>query len=123
MELQPLNRDFSVCKITSANGIDLTKAFTFLSVTDDEISLVCDTAHIPQNTVSVEAGWKGLKIKGVLDFGMVGVIAKIAGILAEQNISIFVISTFNTDFILIKATHYQTAVHLLGQNGYTISAS
>lgn len=123
MELQPLNREFSVCKLTSVNGIDLTQTFTFLSVTDDEISLVCDSAQVPRNALRVEAGWKGLKIKGVLDFGMIGVIAKIAGILAEQNISIFVISTFNTDFILLKSTDYQKAVHLLGQNGYILSAS
>lgn len=121
IELQPLNREFAVCRLASLQGVDLTRAFTFLSVTDDEISLVCECSRVPGEPLSIETGWAGLKIKGVLDFGMIGVIAGISGLLAEQNISIFVISTYNTDFILVKNTHYDQTVRLLSQNGYAVT--
>ena len=120
MELQQLHRDFSVCKVTSADTVDLTKPFTFLSVTDDEISLVCETASVPEGTTDIEHGWKCLKISGILDFGLIGIIAKIATQLAAQEISVFVISTFNTDYILLKAEKYEQAVRVLSESGYSI---
>lgn len=121
MELIQLNCDFVVCKITSADTVDVSREFTFLSVTDDEISLVCDAANMPANATDVETGWKGLKISGVLDFGMVGVIADISRLLAERKISIFVVSTFNTDYILVKSQQYDSAVSALAKNGYSIT--
>lgn len=120
MELQQLQRDFSVCKVESAATVDLTKSFTFLSVTDDEISLVCETKNVPSNTTNIEHGWRGLKISGVLDFGLIGILAKITALLAAQEISVFVVSTFNTDYILIKAGNYERAVRILCENGYSI---
>lgn len=121
MQLQILSCDFSVCKITSIETVDMSKPFTFVSVTDDEISLVCETACIPDNCIEAEHGWKGLKISGILDFSMIGVIAKIANLLAEQKISIFVISTFNTDYILLKSDNFTKAIDILRLNNYTIS--
>lgn len=120
MELQQLKNTFAVCKIASVSTIDLTNAFTFLSVTDDEISLVCEEATIPANATDVERNWVGLKICGILDFGMIGVIANISGLLAAADISIFVVSTFNTDYIFLKAEHYLSACMVLQENGYTI---
>ncbi len=120
MELQELNRNFAVCKLKSTDTVDMNKEFTFLSVTDEEISLVCDISNIPANTTDIEAGWKGLKINGVLDFGMIGVIAKISGMLAEHKISIFIISTFNTDYILLKEDSYDKALKILRSNDYSI---
>ena len=120
MELQKLNRDFAVCKLKSAESIDLNKEFTFASITDDEISLVCDVSNIPENTTDVEKGWKGLKIKGILDFSMIGIIAKISALFAEEKISIFVISTFNTDYVLVKKNSYEKAITVLRTNGYTV---
>lgn len=120
MQLQQLNRDFSVCKISSVKNIDITNTFTFMSITDDEISLVCETSYVPDNTIDVEHGWKALKISGILDFGMIGVISKIATLLAQQKISLFVISTFNTDYILLKSENYSKAIDVLCLNDYTI---
>jgi hypothetical protein len=120
MELQQLGRDFSVCKLDSAATVDVIKEFTFVSITDDEISLVCETSCIPSNATDVESGWKGLKISGIQDFGMIGVIAKISGLLAEQGISIFVISTFNTDYVLLKEATYDKALGTLRTHGYSI---
>jgi len=101
-------------------NIDFTRNFVFLSKTDDEISLVCESCFVPDNAAAVESGWKALKIAGVLDFGMVGVIAKISEILSAAGISIFVVSTYNTDYIFLKAGNYEKSIELLSRNGYTI---
>jgi len=120
MILEQLHKDFSVCKLTSPEHVDLTNPFTFVSKTDDELSLVCETNRIPPNATDVEKGWKALKLCGILDFGLIGIIAKLSGLLAENNIPVFVISTFNTDYILLKNDHYNSAKQLLSINGYDL---
>ena len=120
MELQRLEYDFTVCQVNTLEHVDFTREFVFLSKTDDEISLVCESAYAPPNPIASEAGWKALKISGILDFGMIGVIAKIATLLAEVDISLFVISTYNTDYILVKSENLEKSVHALECNGYVI---
>jgi len=120
MELQILPQDFTVCQIPTTKNIDFSHEFVFLFKTDDEISLVCETAHKPANATACEVGWRALKISGILDFGMVGVIAKIAGLLAEAGISIFVISTYNTDYVLVKAEKLADCVQVLEGAGYVL---
>ena len=120
MELCKIEYDFTVCKIDSIEQADFTREFVFLSKTDDEVSLVCETAYVPSNAVAVEPGWKALKISGILDFGLIGVIAKISNILAEAQIGIFVVSTYNTDYILIKDENFNKSVKILMQNDYVV---
>lgn len=121
MDLKILNHDFSVCSLEHIDTGDTGGEFWFLSKTDDEISLVCETQHIPSSAIKSEHGWRALKICGTLDFGMVGVIAGISGILAEHKIPLFVVSTYNTDYILIKKNLFDSAVNLLKQNGYNLT--
>jgi len=92
----------------------------FLAKTDDELSLVCESACAPADALAAEPGWKALKISGVLDFGLVGIIAQIASILAAAEISVFVVSTYNTDYILIKSENFDRGVQTLLQHGYAI---
>lgn len=120
MVLIKLNYDFSVCKVDDIKSVDFTDKFVFLSKTDDEISLVCKTEAIPSNITEVEHGWKALKISGILDFSMLGVIAKISNLLFLASISIFVVSTFNTDYIFLKSDKFNKACEVLGSNGYVI---
>ncbi|MCL2286795.1 MAG: ACT domain-containing protein [Firmicutes bacterium] len=120
MELKKLKQDFAVCKLANRDNVDFTGEYVFLCKTDDEISLVCEAAHVPTGAIAVESGWKGLKIAGVLDFGMVGIIAKISNILAQAGISVFVVSTYNTDYIFVKAENYEKCVHELVCNGYVV---
>ena len=82
--------------------------------------MVCESAYAPSNTIASEAGWRGLKISGILDFGMVGVIAKISGILAQAQISVFVVSTYNTDYIFIKTEAFDKGTAALAAHGYRI---
>ena len=120
MELQKLEYDFTVCKVENTEQVDFTREFVFLSKTDDEISLVCESNYVPPNATASEADWKGLRIVGILDFGLVGILARIANILAEAGISIFAVSTFNTDYIFIKFTHFDKAIQTLTSNGYIL---
>lgn len=115
-----MHADFTICKLKNIENIDFSREFLFLSKTDDEISLVCESDYMPSNIIRSEAGWKGLKIAGELDFSLIGVIARISGLLAEADISIFVVSTYNTDYILLKASDFKKGVQLLEDNGYTV---
>ena len=120
MVLLKLDIDFVVCKLPDTHGVNLTQDFVFLAKTDEEVSLVCPANLTPQNAIAIEAGWSVLKIEGVLDFGMVGVLAGIAGVLAEERISVFVVSTYNTDYIFVKTVDLSAAVQALTRNGYSI---
>ena len=121
MNLEKIKGDFSICKVADMKHIDFSKELLFFAKTPDEISLVCETAHAPSEHLAVEHGWKTLKVSGMLDFGMVGVIAKISNILATAGISLFVVSTYNTDYILLKAENLDHGVQLLLSQGYTVS--
>ncbi len=121
MEIHILAQSFSVCKIVNLSGVNTGAAFTFLANTDEELSLVCETNSVPQITLAREDGWRGFRVCGVLDFSMVGVLANIATLLAENNISIFAISTYNTDYIFTKEPSFERAVQLLTQAGFTVA--
>lgn len=120
MELKRLEYDFSVCKVTDYSKVDLTQEFCFTGKTDEEFSLVCITENVPDNTTEREDGWKGFRIQGVLDFSLIGILAKISGVLAYNNIGIFVVSTYNTDYVLVKEEHFDMAMQVLAQEGYDI---
>ncbi len=89
-------------------------------MTDEERSLVCISADVPANTVERDDGWKAFRIQGVLDFSLIGILSKLSGLLAENEIGIFAISTYNTDYILTKKENYDKALNLLSDSGYKI---
>ena len=120
MELKKLPYDLTVCKVKSELDINLNDEFYFIGKTDDEISLVCLTANVPHNAIEREDGWKCFRIQGVIDFSLIGIISKISAVLAENKIGIFVVSTFNTDYILVKEENFEAALKLLSQSGYSI---
>ena len=120
MELQRLPYELTVCKVKSVNDIDLSGEFFFVGKTAEEISLVCPTAAAPVNTVAREDGWKGFKICGVLDFSLVGILADISNVLSKCGISIFALSTYNTDYILVKEENFDKAAAALIRHGYGV---
>lgn len=120
MIIQKLKYDLTVCKIETEKDIDLTMEFYAIGKTDEEISLVCPTDHVPVNTIEREDGWKAFRIQGVLDFSLIGVLSKISSILASNRIGIFAISTYNTDYILTKGADFDRALSLLEAEGYTV---
>lgn len=118
MKLKKLNFNFTICKVKYITDIDLTREIFFIGKTDEEISLVCKTEDTPVSTLDREDGWRGLRIQGTLDFSLTGVLSKLSGILAERKIGIFAISTYNTDYILVKAENYDKAIEALKSAGY-----
>ena len=120
MKIEILKETFSVCKVADLSQADLKNTFCFIGKTDEEISLVCPHESIPANVLAREDGWRAFRIQGVLDFSLVGILAKISALLSENEISIFALSTFNTDYILVKAEKLDTALGVLMKNGYSI---
>ncbi len=120
MEIKKIEDDFSVCKVVDYSLVNLDSEFTFTGKTDEENSLVCLTKNVPENVIEREDGWRAFRIQGILDFSLIGILADISAILAENKIGIFVISTFNTDYVLIKKENYQKAIEVLQEAEYQI---
>lgn len=120
MELRILAPAFTVCQVTDLTGIDLHREFCFVQRTDEELSVVCPTDAALAHTLAREDGWRAFRIAGVLDFSLIGILAGISAVLADAKIGIFVISTYNTDYILVKAAALDHAVDALTAAGYTV---
>ena len=120
MEIKALTDLFSVCKVEDATQIDLSKDFCFIAKTDEEISLVCPTKNVPAVTSARVVCCRGFRIQGTLDFSLIGILAKISAILAEQRIGIFAISTYNTDYIFVKEENFAKALKSLAEHGYKV---
>ncbi|MBQ2023179.1 MAG: ACT domain-containing protein [Lachnospiraceae bacterium] len=120
MVLKKLPYKLTVCKVADIKEIDLNTEFYFIGRTDEEISLVCKTEDTPAATTERDDGWRGFRIEGVLDFSLIGILSKLSGILAENKIGIFAVSTFNTDYILVKGENFERAMTVLADAGYTV---
>ncbi|MBP0985449.1 MAG: ACT domain-containing protein [Oscillospiraceae bacterium] len=120
MKLEILEQAFSVCKTASIGDMSCKSGFCFIARTDEENSLVCPTEEVPEDTIAREDGFRGLRVEGTLDFSLIGILAGICGILAERRIGVFVVSTFNTDYIFVRAEDLEKAVISLEENGYEI---
>ncbi|MGM0240907.1 ACT domain-containing protein [Enterococcus sp. AZ103] len=120
MKINKINVPLSVIQVAAITDIDLSVSPLFIGKTEDELSVVLPTQNVPSMTLSREDDWKGFKIEGVLDFSLVGILSKISSLLADANISIFAISTYNTDYILVKATHFDKSIEILENTGYKI---
>lgn len=120
MEIRKLKEDFSVCKVIDYSQVDLNSEFCFTGKTDEENSLVCITDRVPRNVTERDDGWKAFRIQGILDFSLIGVLSKIAVLMAENEIGIFAVSTYNTDYILIKKDQFEKALEILSAAGYTV---
>ena len=123
MKIRWLPWRLTVCKTENMEQIDLKKEFFFIGKTDEELSLVCKTEDTPARTVEREDGWRGFRIEGVLDFSLVGILSRLSGILAENRIGIFAVSTYNTDYILVKEENCGRASQVLAAAGYEIAGS
>ena len=113
IKIKAIGRDFSVCKVKDYSKVNLDAEFCFTGKTDEEKSLVCLTEDVPDNTIEREDGWKAFRIEGILDFSLIGILSPISALLAENEIGIFAISTYNTDYILVKEKNYLKAKELL----------
>lgn len=122
MKIKKIPQDFSVCQVEDYALVNLDSEYCFIGKTDEEKSLVCITDEVPANVIQRDDGWKAFCIQGVLDFSLIGILSKIAEILADNNISIFAVSTYNTDYVLVKEENYQKGLEILETAGYEVTA-
>ena len=120
MTIKRINGEFSVCKLRDYSEVDLNAKYCFVGKTDEEHSLVCLTTDVPEHVLEREDGWLAFRIEGVLDFSLIGILARISGLLAEQSIGIFVVSTYQTDYILTKKEQFERALEVLSRAGYAL---
>ncbi len=121
MEIKRIHQEFSVCQVEDYSLVNLDSEYSFIGKTDEEKSLVCITSEVPQNVIQRDDGWKAFRIQGVLDFSLIGILAKIAAVLADNGISIFAVSTYNTDYVLIKKENYEKGLEVLRVSGYEVA--
>lgn len=122
LTLTLLGDNYSVCRLGPEAEIPpwaLAGDFFSLTRTKDELSLVCSQELVPPG-VQCEKGWRCIMVKGPLDFSLTGILASLAAPLAEAGISIFAISTFDTDYLLVKAENLERAVLKLKEAGHVI---
>ena len=121
MRLKKLPYNLTVCKVEDISAINLSAEFFFIGRTDEELSLVCRTEDAPENMVERDDGWRGFRIEGVLDFSLIGILSKLSTILAENQIGIFAVSIYNTDYILVKAENFDRAMDVLTSAEYEVT--
>jgi len=119
--IKKLDIDFTVCKVSDFSRVDFSRPFIFIAGTDEECSVVCETEYMPSNVTDYEHGWKALRLQGVIDFEEIGVIADISRIISGASMSLFVISTYNTDYVLLKEANFDKSIALLESHGYTLT--
>ena len=118
--LSVLSETFTIHKLSPDVSIpeEILKSNNYsVSKRENELSVVCSEL-IEVQSLQSSKGWKCIKVKGPLDFNLTGILAGISDILAQANISIFAISTFDTDYILVRSQDLSSAKTKLRQAGY-----
>ena len=125
MKLKFLAGEFAICQLLPDQQLpvwDSDQQHTELLATirtPQELTIVCSQSVVPQGPKS-SLGWRCFRVEGTLGFDVVGVIARLSELLANANIPIFVISTYNTDYVLIPGGKQHSAARTLENAGYEI---
>ncbi len=122
LQLSVLAERLAVCRLPATAPLPAwveEARFTSLTRTADELSVVCPEDMAPADIVC-EKGWRALKVQGPLEFSLTGILAALSATLAEAGIPIFALSTFETDYILVKQADLEAAVRALEVSGHTI---
>lgn len=120
LEIEPVEGTFAICKVEDYTLANLEAPFCFACKTDQERSLVCLEGDVPGNATHIDGGWRAFRVKGQLDFALTGILAGIARVMADASIGIFAVSTYDTDYILVKADRFDQAADALGRAGYVM---
>lgn len=122
LTLSILPGPLAICRLAPAEPIPawaLLGGFFSVTRTADELSIVCPQERVPPQ-VQAERGWRALKVTGPLDFALTGILAGLSGVLAGAGISLFAISTYDTDYVLVKIEKLEGARAALANAGYII---
>ena len=113
---------FAVCRLGPMEMVPewtSKQGFTSITRTQDELSVVCAEVVVPAE-VKCERGWRMLRVKGTQAFTLTGVLSSVLEPLAAARISIFAISTFDTDYVLVKAEMLEKAKEVLSRAGHKV---
>lgn len=118
LKMTILEGTFGVCKLRpDESEIQWIKGdFYSITQTQDELSVLCLEKYIPKQ-IKYEGNWRCIKVEGQLDFSLIGILAFISTTLAKKGISIFALSTYNTDYILVKEKKLMEAKEALQEAG------
>lgn len=121
MNLELLSDTFAVCRLGPNAAVPPWAWGSFAAVTrtPEELSIVCLESNVPDQ-VRAERGWRCLRFAGSLDFSLTNIIAPLTTALSTARISVFVISTFETDYVLVKEAQLVDAINVLAATGYEI---
>lgn len=122
LTMKLLKESLAVCRLEKDDKIPtfaIEGDFFSITKTEDELSLVCSSKNIPDN-IKCEKDWRALKVEGPLDFSLIGILSSISSILAKNKVSIFAISTYDTDYILVKDKDLDNAIIALEKENYNI---
>ena len=120
MRLEVVEGEFTVSKVSGMHEVNLAAPWLFIGRTDAETSVVCLSAHAPVHCLAREDGWRAFRVAGQMDFGLTGVLAGLATVLAQASVSIFALSTFDTDYILVKKGNLSKALEALASAGHEV---
>lgn len=123
LDLKLMDGRMAVCRLAPDGDLPVwalrAGGFSSVTRTSDEWSVVCSEEVIPPG-VQCERGWRILQVAGPLDFGLVGILASIAGPLADAGVSVFVLSTYDTDYVMVKAESVDQAARALEAAGHRV---
>ena len=122
LTLTTLSHGFAVCRLDPATTLPafvMQESFYAVTRTEEELSIVLPEASVPAHWTA-EKGWRCLKVEGPLDFGMTGILASLSTTLAEAGISLFALSTYDTDYLLVKEENLERAKVALSYQGHRI---
>jgi uncharacterized protein len=125
LELTLFRAPFAICRLApSATTPSWAAGEIFCSITRtaEEVSVVVEESRVPAGVTS-QPGWRVLQVRGPIAFSEIGVLALLTGPLATEEISIFTISTFDTDYLLVPEKQLAAAIATLEQAGHTIHRS
>lgn len=113
---------YGVCRLNRDEvlpGWAFQSSFYSITKTSDELSIICSQDNIPKD-IRCEKDWRILRIEGPLDFSLIGILSSISTILAQKGISIFAVSTYDTDYILVKDKHIDIAIDALSAEKHEV---
>ena len=117
-----MKETYAVCRLPAAERIPewaVGSRFFSVTKTPEELSVVCEEDRVPEN-IKCEKGWRILKVEGPLDFSLIGILASISTTLAKKEISLFAVSTYDTDYILVKDKDSEASIKALVEEGYEV---
>ena len=126
LHLEVIATRLAVCRLDAGSEVpswvDRSAEFTSVTRTIDELSIVCARDAVPEG-VAIEGPWRALRVQGPIVMTLIGVVAALANPLADAGISIFAISTFDTDYILVHEPDFDAAVGALTDAGHVVLSS